>query len=466
MKLSIDEQTRTTPFPRNATDQVSILIVSEIKWPSWATYIFSICIYNRMATPIVYKFSDAIAHDGPTLCVSIGPTSGQVLATGGQDAFINLWRLGKPVALGHLGGHKRPVTAVLFDRTENVVASGSESGSIKIFDVPKVKVSRSFTTGHRANVTCLDFHPLAASSAIVATGGGDMLVKLWDARTGGEYMTYRGHAAAVTALHFSPDGRWLASGSADGAILLWDLTAGKLLHTFDPAQCHRSAVTALDFHPEELVMASAGDRTVRFWSLGPAQGVAAAFGLLTVSPSDASPIRTARFQPDGVALAAATNEHLRMWSVPIPRSEPGLPDAALDAGSTYATSTLDVVPVPWTGVTAIWMGSNVKRSPSLSLPSDGDHGSARSPPCEPLQLVACSVQSGTMLRTWGVDLMVRASCVAASTVHLTPVCMSLAASGTQRGYASICEDAAATAAAGVSWDTTYDVCWRWECDRC
>ena len=58
---------------------------------------------------------------------------------------------------------------------------------------------------------------------LIATGGGDRKVKLWDATTGTLVQDVSGerHTAEVENLAFSPDGQTLASVSRDGSLKLW-----------------------------------------------------------------------------------------------------------------------------------------------------------------------------------------------------------------------------------------------------
>jgi hypothetical protein len=82
----------------------------------------------------------------------------------------------------------------------------------------------------------LDGHPEGAVSVafspggdLLASGGGDGAILLWDLKTQTPLATLEGHSGPVTLLQFSPDGKSLASGSYDGSILIWDVAARAIL---------------------------------------------------------------------------------------------------------------------------------------------------------------------------------------------------------------------------------------------
>jgi WD40 repeat protein len=58
---------------------------------------------------------------------------------------------------------------------------------------------------------------------ILASGGEDNSIKLWDVRSGKELRTLSGPKTSDIA--FSPDGRTLAFGGDDGTIRMWDISA-------------------------------------------------------------------------------------------------------------------------------------------------------------------------------------------------------------------------------------------------
>jgi WD40 repeat protein len=57
---------------------------------------------------------------------------------------------------------------------------------------------------------------------VIASGGNDGTVRLWDGESGRELARWRAHESRVTALTFSPDGQVLVSGG-DGTVKVWDL---------------------------------------------------------------------------------------------------------------------------------------------------------------------------------------------------------------------------------------------------
>ncbi len=64
---------------------------------------------------------------------------------------------------------------------------------------------------------------------ILASAGGDKIIKLWYWKTGTEIKNLKGHTSAIVSICFFNDGKMLASGGGDKIIKLWNIITGKLI---------------------------------------------------------------------------------------------------------------------------------------------------------------------------------------------------------------------------------------------
>lgn len=118
------------------------------------------------------RVQEFVAHSTQVNCVSIGPKSSQVIATGGEDADVNIWRVGSVNNIWKLKQNKAPIECVCFDTDEVCVVSGALNGSVKVFDLNEGKLARGLT-GHSTAVTSMDYHPHAE---FLVTGSADCTV--------------------------------------------------------------------------------------------------------------------------------------------------------------------------------------------------------------------------------------------------------------------------------------------------
>ena len=110
------------------------------------------------------------------------------------------------------------------------------------------------TYGHSCGVNAMGYSP---SGRLLATGGADGIVRLWDVSASRLARALVGHAADVRSLAWSPHGNILASGDSAGMVRLWEADSGRLLRVMegprpDPAW---SAVDALAWSPDGKTLA-------------------------------------------------------------------------------------------------------------------------------------------------------------------------------------------------------------------
>ena len=81
-----------------------------------------------------------------------------------------------------------------------------------------------------AIVSSVDF---SFDGKVLASGGRDNNIILWDPKKGERLKTLEGHSGWVMSVAWRLDGKLLASGSFDKTVKIWNPSAGECLKTLE-----------------------------------------------------------------------------------------------------------------------------------------------------------------------------------------------------------------------------------------
>lgn len=151
------------------------------------------------------------------------------------------------------------IYSLSFSPEGNIIVSGGEDGTVKIYNGFNLQLVRSFQA-HHDRVDALAFSPDNRYLATV----GDENIAIW--RRGDWKLMKRltGHGDDVVSVAFSGNGQYLASGSADNTIKIWNTSNWSLKQTLHG---HNYKIEALAFNPTSTRLASCDGpgNTIRLW---------------------------------------------------------------------------------------------------------------------------------------------------------------------------------------------------------
>jgi WD40 repeat protein len=200
--------------------------------------------------------------------------------------------------------HSESVNSVAFSPDGKIIASGGADKTIKLWDVTTGQVIKTLFTGHNNGFYSVVFSP---DGKTIASGGADKTIKLWDVTTGQVIKTLTKPNNGFYSVVFSPDGKTIASGGADKTIKLWDVTTGQVIKTFSG---HEDTVYSIAFSPDGKTIASGSvDQTVKLWDVTTGKAVKTLTGHVDT-------VNSVVFSPDGNMIASASDDKtIKLWDV-------------------------------------------------------------------------------------------------------------------------------------------------------
>jgi len=238
-----------------AADDFDFALVPEL-WHSAARAIFEIRLISRL-----YGHSDGV------MSVALSE-NGNIVATGSQDNTIRIWNSRKGHCIDILEGHSSSIWALKFGPISGNLFSASSDGKLIKWDLESktksVIWSAKGLTG--INKFTIDnsehrlFAVLQNKEAIALELNENSLT----------HKKLKGHEGYIRDICLSPNGKIVATSSEDKTIRLWCTDSSSCLAVLIG---HEDEVNSIAFSPDSNMIASCSggmsithDRTVRLWN--------------------------------------------------------------------------------------------------------------------------------------------------------------------------------------------------------
>lgn len=177
-------------------------------------------------------------------------------------------------------------------------------------DLPEVKFANSYfkNTVFSQNLSSIFSVTFSPDSQIIATGGMDGYIRLWQVNDGAAIAAWPAHQDWIRHVTFSPDGQRIASSSNDKTIKIWDWQKSTCLQVL---RGHKDWVWLSKFIVWKgltFLMSVSTDRTGKIWNVDLGKCV-----FTLHEPKDA--IWAIAFGNDGYTVAFSTIHSVKLWNI-------------------------------------------------------------------------------------------------------------------------------------------------------
>ena len=197
---------------------------------------------------------------------------------------------------------RKGITALAMNPNGTRLASANSDGTVRLFDA---------TTGHellsfKSHGTAAVGVAFSGDGRRLISAGRDTEVRSSDALTGQLSQTLLGHEHPIRTVAISPDGRFVASGGEETRIMLWDATTGRLNNILNR---HVDFVNSVAFSPDGKLLASAGvDSNILLWEVETGK-------LLRTLRGHSGEINSIAFSRRGLLASGGADRQIRIWNV-------------------------------------------------------------------------------------------------------------------------------------------------------
>ena len=242
----------------------------------------------------------------PVLAMALSPDATRLAVGCGNEVVLYDVSGGTPSVVARASAHQDPVQAIAWNPNGTKLLTGAFR-RVVVWDATELKKEREITEGLTDRIAALRFLPdgngfvcadgrvaeagtvrigdaasgtiadswaahadtifdlaVSGDGKLLATAGGDRLVKVWDLVTHAELAKLEGHVSQVLTLGFNADATQLVTGGMDQQLKVWDVKTREKINTLG---AQSAAVTAVAWSPAGVVAVTDGGAALRYTEL-------------------------------------------------------------------------------------------------------------------------------------------------------------------------------------------------------
>jgi len=183
------------------------------------------------------------------------------LVSASSDSSVKLWRPHShdTHAAYSIGSHSDYVKCLTIPTSNSDwIASGGLDHRICLWDLSGKGQKLEINVTKAANVVKGSVYSLKANRNMIASGGPESVVRLWDVNSGKSITKLVGHTDNVRDILISEDGDVVLTASSDQTMKVWSITAGRCIHTLT---MHSDSVWCMYSEDPSLSIFYSGDKS-------------------------------------------------------------------------------------------------------------------------------------------------------------------------------------------------------------
>ncbi|KAK7740374.1 hypothetical protein SLS63_001577 [Diaporthe eres] len=204
--------------------------------------------------------AQTLAHTNWICDIALAQSNAAVI-TASQDQIVKLWRPhanqnDEPHKIGEHADYVKCVASP--GQQSSWVATGGFDRKVYLWDLNGGGKTLEIDTKGEEVQEKGSVYSLSTTENMLAYGGPESILHLWDPRAGKRITKFRGHTSNIRSILLSAAGDMVMTGSADQTVKVWSVTAGRCMHTLT---MHNDSVWSLYSEDPELSVFYSTDRS-------------------------------------------------------------------------------------------------------------------------------------------------------------------------------------------------------------